>query len=169
MTGDISGLVKDRVYSVKWEVLRSDLGQEPEKLKWLKLNGKSFGECNPPGGDYDCDFYPCNDGTDTITPDVNGRIRLEAEYIGHSSDCKCDQNNLNGNCKDERISVPDDWVPTVAAIKFTLTLTPQIYKVIYVNNNTSNLSGTITGLQKNKQYSVTWEILRSDLNHSQKN
>ena len=51
------------VYSVVWEVLRSDLSSSSEYVVDVKLDGKSFGGCNPPGTDYSCDFFTCYDGT----------------------------------------------------------------------------------------------------------
>ena len=46
-------------YTVNVEILRNDLDSSDEKVQDITLDGRSIGECNPDGGDYDCTFFNC--------------------------------------------------------------------------------------------------------------
>ena len=85
-------VTSDLPYDVKFEVLRSDLGNDHEKVSEISFNSVSFGECNPPGGDYDCDFYDCSSKlTKSELFSTTGTIKVELTYVGHSHDCDCDK------------------------------------------------------------------------------
>ena len=62
LTGNIP-VTSNITYLINWKVLKCDLGSSSERLVSLKLDGKELGECNPPGGDYDCTFYGGNDNS----------------------------------------------------------------------------------------------------------
>ena len=112
------GLSPNVNYLIKLEVLRNDLGGSDEKVNAIIFDGTNVGECNPPGSDYDCDFYDC---TSKLTlkevVSTTGLITIELKYVGHSKDCDCDKNTWE--CS------PEDSVngrsPMVAAARITLT------------------------------------------------
>ena len=107
-------------YRIKVEVLRNDLGSSGEKVRDIIFNGQSVGECNPPGGDYDCDFYDC---TSKLTASEivfsKGLVDIELKYVGHSRDCDCDKSTWE--CSQE--NTVTGRTPMVAAARVTLTRT----------------------------------------------
>merc|ERR1712224_463342 len=84
-------LVPNVAYSVKFELLRNDLGAASEKASDILVDGTSLGECNPDGGDYDCTFFNCPVPSGTTITSVTGIVQLRMKMQGHSSDCDCDE------------------------------------------------------------------------------
>ena len=113
------------LYSIAWQVLRSDLGDSGENVVDVKLDGTSVGGCKPPGGDYDCDFYDCHgdNGLDTfqkyVITSASGVVNVVATFTGNSKDCDCDRSDLEGRCAQENTVI--GYTATKAALKFTLT------------------------------------------------
>ena len=143
-----------------------------EKVNSVILNGTSIGGCNPPGNDYDCDFYDCTDSfIRKVKADENGKINVKADYQGHSADCYCDQKA--GKCISEKSLKPKAYESTFAAIKFNLYFCVEfrkncksITKIIYLNSQKNTLEGDILNLIPNKEYDFDWSVLRSDLGDS---
>ena len=70
------------MYSVNVEILRCDLGGAGEKVQDITLDGRSIGECNPDGGDYDCTFFNCPISANVVSQ--TGIIAVNMDFTGHS-------------------------------------------------------------------------------------
>ena len=147
MEGDILNLIPNKEYDFDWSVLRSDLGDSSEKVNSLTLNGTTIDGCNPPGNDYDCDFYDCTDSLiRKVKADKNSKkINVKANYQGHSSDCYCDQKV--GKCISKK-SKPTGYVSTFAAIKFNFYLCDNKEKFTSLESSNGNIE-TSNGLVNN--------------------
>ena len=120
---DVIFVTPDVIYSIKLEVLRSDLEAASEKVSEIKFDGNIIGECNPPGPDDACDFYECGSGfTFKEISSTTGRIDVVLKYVGHSHDCDCDKTTWE--CSPEAMS-HSGYVSgrsnMVAAARITLT------------------------------------------------
>ena len=115
---DVLNVLPGVDYSIKVEVLRNDLGQSAEKVSRIALNGRSIGECNPDGDDYDCTFFDCSQTiSDKSISSTNGSIVASLTYEGHSWDCDCDKETWQ--CAKENTKV--GLTPMTAVAKITLT------------------------------------------------
>jgi len=153
---------------VKFEILQNDLasGKGQEWVTDVLIDGESFGECAPDGGDYDCTFFTC-DFEKKEFQSVSGNVDLDVRLKGHSKDCDCDTSTWE--CSAEN-SVPDR-TPMTAVGRFTFT--PDERSVVVYTEATLGVTGTQgapttsnTGsitLVPNANYIVTFEILRNDL------
>ena len=84
---------KEVYYSVKAEVLRSDLDRDNELLERVTFDGKQMlpaAGCNPPGNDDDCDFWTCPDVAETRAFSTTGSIAVGLDLKEHSQDCDSD-------------------------------------------------------------------------------
>ena len=84
---------KEVYYSVKAEVLRSDLDRDNELLERVTFDGKQMlpaAGCNPSGNDDDCDFWTCPDVSATGVFSTTGSIAVGLDLKEHSQDCDCD-------------------------------------------------------------------------------
>ena len=106
-------------YSIKFEVLRNDLGDPSEKVSDIKINDESFGECNPSGGDYDCTFHDCTSvlARQTVSS-ATGEMSVKLTFVGHSRDCNCDKTTWE--CQSELLE-QGDLSPMLAVYRVTLT------------------------------------------------
>ena len=105
-------------YSVKVEVLRNDLGSSSEKVSRIALNGRTIGDCNPDGDDYDCTFFDCSPTLSTKQVSSHGgSIVASLTFQGHSRDCDCDKGTWECAKEDTKIG----FDPMLAVAKITLT------------------------------------------------
>jgi len=104
-------------YTVRFEILRNDLGQAGEYVKNVLVDGKSLGECHPDGGDYDCTFFECPIPNTTVTS-ATGTVNLEMNLVGHSKDCDCD--DTTWECSSELDAVAGR-LPMSAVGRFVFT------------------------------------------------
>ena len=105
-------------YSVKVEVLRNDLGSSSEKVSRIALNGRTIGDCNPNGGDYDCTFFDCSLTLSTKQiSSSDGSIVASLTFQGHSRDCDCDKETWECAKEDTKTG----FAPMLAVAKITLT------------------------------------------------
>ena len=111
------------LYNVKVEVLRNDLGDAHEKLSQISFDGINFGECNPPGDDYACDFFDCKSGLQkTEISSTTGNINVALTYVGHSHDCNCNKKTWDCSAeKGRKGHNPGHKSPMIAAARVTLT------------------------------------------------
>jgi len=111
-------LVPNANYIVKFEILQNDLGsgKGSEWVTGVLIDGESFGECAPPGGDYDCTFFTC-EFEKKVFQSVSGNVQLDVQIQGHSWDCDCDKSTWE--CSAEN-SVPNR-TPMTAVGRFTFT------------------------------------------------
>ena len=116
-------------YDVKLEVLRSGLAQAGNELKDLNINEESFGRCNPPGSDSDCDFFECRKANDQInTRSISatpGTLSLKLEYSKDPQQvhCKCDRTTWK--CTNVNSAVQGSTEMIAAA---RITLFPKIHR-----------------------------------------
>ena len=131
-SGDVY-VVPGVVYRVKLEILQNDLGHpEKEKVEDIQLDGRSIGECNPPGLDLSCNFYEC--GTDINSNEVSsttGSINIKLFYKGNSQDCDC--NEETWECSPEQGKPGHVSGRTSMQAAARLTLTPIRNKKGYIN------------------------------------
>jgi hypothetical protein len=81
-------------YIIKLEVLRSGLGNSNvEKISEIIIDGKDFGECDPPGNDDTCDFVECRSTISTKeVASTSGMFSVKLKYLGNSpGHCTCDK------------------------------------------------------------------------------
>ena len=89
---DVIYVTPNELYEIRFEVLRNDLGDDGEEVKYIKIDGETVGRCKPPGGDQECDFYDCTSNLETKeVTSISGTISVELEYVGHSHDCDCNK------------------------------------------------------------------------------
>jgi hypothetical protein len=154
-----------KMYDVKVEVLRDDLGQASEYMKKLMVDGTDRGECHPDGNDYDCTFFDCGMNF-VVGPTISASVKIQLTMTGHSHDCDCDQDTATCSKQDTVAG----RTPIKAAARFTLT--PQVTdgpvtKVIYLvddsrNGEDENFGGQIM-VSPQTTYKATVEVLRDDL------
>ena len=94
---------------LQFEVLRNDLGDEGEEVKYIKIDGETIGRCKPPGDDQECDFYDCSSNLERKeVSSSSGILSVELTYTGHSHDCDCNKatwlcekqnNNMKGRTR----------------------------------------------------------------------
>jgi hypothetical protein len=134
------GVELGKMYDVKVEVLRDDLGQSSEYMKNLRVDGQEVGECHPDGNDYDCTFYDCGMNY-VVGPTISASINIQLTMTGHSHDCDCDEDTSTCSKQDTVAG----RTPIKAAARFTLT--PQVTgevpvtKVIYLVDDGRNENG----------------------------
>ena len=89
---DVIYVTPNEVYEMRLEVLRNDLGDEGEEVKYIKIDGESIGRCKPPGDDQECDFYDCSSNLERKEfSSSSGILSVELTYTGHSHDCDCNK------------------------------------------------------------------------------
>lgn len=116
---DTIQVVPRQRYWMKLEVLRSDLSDSDEKVSGIEIDGESFGECNPDGGDQDCTFFDC--APHLLTNEIvseDRRLQVKLTFQKHSKDCICDKSTWN--CKSDAEKDPTK-APILAAARITLT------------------------------------------------
>ena len=154
-------------YSVQVELLRNDLSGTNEKATGIRVKAgstviKSFGECNPDGGDYDCTFFTCLANEQVIELASSATLTFEIDLVGHSHDCDCDTSTWE--CAKE--STKSGFTAMTAVAKFILSPTaPPTTIVAYSSGTTvqSSPSATATATVAPGWYSVQVELLRNDL------
>ena len=105
-------------YRVKVEVLRNDLAGSDEKVSRIALNGRTIGDCNPNGGDYDCTFFDCSLTLSTKQiSSSDGSVVAALTFQGHSRDCDCDKETWECAKEDTK----KGFAPMLAVAKITLT------------------------------------------------
>ena len=60
--GESIRVIPGIIYKLSVGILQSGLGNDLAQLSDIKLNGISFGDCNPSGSEMACSFYNCFDG-----------------------------------------------------------------------------------------------------------
>ncbi|MDP6684475.1 MAG: PAN domain-containing protein, partial [Candidatus Marinimicrobia bacterium] len=128
-------LKPNQKYTIKIEVLQSDMGDAGEKLESVKLNGINLGECKPSGSDdYACSFYTCFEKKHVKTGS-DGKLLVEVTSIGMSNDCYCDNsgdyygfdgsnrdgNYVNYGCVRETLAAPSWQIPMGLVVHVTPT------------------------------------------------
>jgi hypothetical protein len=113
----------NRPYMAKYEVLRSDLGDSDEKVKEVTLDGQNIGGCQPPGGDYLCDFWQCPSPlNDRVITSGSGTIAVDMVYQGQSYDCDCRKDATPANWKCKKQGSNSNYPTKVSAAgRFTLS------------------------------------------------
>ena len=109
-------------YSVKAEVLRNDMGHASEKLLSVTLDGVKMlpeGGCNPPGNDYNCDFWTCPVVSGRSVVSRTGSIAVGLDFRETSWDCDCDTKTWQ--CSKE--NTVRGRTAMEAVVRFTLTPT----------------------------------------------
>ena len=89
---DVIYVEQNEIYELRFEVLRNDLGDDGEEVKYIRIDGETVGRCKPPGGDQECDFYDCS--SDLERKEISsssGILSVELTYTGHSHDCDCNK------------------------------------------------------------------------------
>ena len=120
---DTIQIVPRQKYWMKFEVLRNDMHDAEEKVSRIEINGHDFGECDPPGPDYDCTFFNCAPEIvkNHITSE-DGKLQVKITFQGHSHDCDCDKTTWK--CEQEAndpLQRDPKLFPIVAAARMTLT------------------------------------------------
>ena len=88
----------NQLYSVKYQILRSDLGSANEYVGGIGIDGINIGSCNPPGTDYDCDFFECTSQYQGTISSNSGTLNIDVDMTGNSKYCDCDRSDINGKC-----------------------------------------------------------------------
>merc|ERR1711934_785043 len=157
--------------SVKAEALRSDMASASEYLASITLDGAKVlpkAGCNPPGNDYDCDFWNCPVVSGASVVSQTGSIAVGFDVKETSWDCDCDTNTFE--CSAENKVAGRTAIE--AAVRITLDpKCDKIVKVIYkagknsqtqAQRNAEIIKGTIS-VCKGVEYSVKAEALRGDM------
>ena len=110
------------VYNVKLEVLRGDLEDSVEKLAELKFDDVTYGECNPPGSAYDCDFFDCSRLEEhKKVSSISGTLSVFLKYNGNSHACDCDKTTWECSSKEtDHNGYVADRSKIIAAARITL-------------------------------------------------
>ena len=107
-------------YSVKAEALRGDMASASEYLASITLDGAKVlpkAGCNPPGNDYDCDFWNCPVVSGASVVSQTGSIAVGFDVKETSWDCDCDTNTFE--CSPENKVAGRTAIE--AAVRITLT------------------------------------------------
>ena len=118
-------VVANTQYSIKMEIIRSDLNSATEYVESIKMNGVNFGSCNPTGPDSestnDCTWYDCSSilSPTSITP-TSTTITVELTYTSDSDyiRCYCDRTASSSSASCSETSGAD---AIYAAVRVTLT------------------------------------------------
>ena len=130
---DTIQIVPRQKYWMKFEVLRNDMNDAEEKVSRIEINGQDFGECDPPGPDYDCTFFNC--APEIVKNQIvseDGKLQVKITFQGHSHDCDCDKSTWK--CEPEAndpLQRDPKLFPIVAAARITLTPMGKYAKIIF--------------------------------------
>ena len=114
----VINVIPNLQYQLQVEVLRNDLESASERVSRITFDDVDIGDCNPDGGDYDCNFFDCHNTIQTKTiSSETGSIPVSLTYQGHSWDCDCDKETWICSRENEIAG----RTPMTAAARFTLT------------------------------------------------
>ena len=130
---DTIQIVPRQKYWMKFEVLRNDMNDADEKVSRIEINGQDFGDCDPPGPDYDCTFFNC--APEIVKNQIaseDGKLQVKITFQGHSHDCDCDKSTWK--CEPEAndpLQRDPKLFPIVVAARITLTPMGKYMKIIF--------------------------------------
>ena len=87
-------VIQDQLYTVKVELMLTDLDGDDEYAD-ITLNGISFGQCNPSGGQQSCTWHICSALTQSIIQTSTSSISVYIQYSDEVDDFPCEVDGRN--------------------------------------------------------------------------
>ena len=121
--GESIRVIPGVVYKLRVGILQSGLGNDLAQLSDIKLNGISFGDCNPSGSEIACSFYNCfGDHSIKEVTSYTGLISVALVYRKVPKHiCDCNLKPWACSPKSGYSGHIPNRAPTRAAVKINLT------------------------------------------------
>ena len=121
--GESIRVIPGIIYKLSVGILQSGLGNDLAQLSDIKLNGISFGDCNPSGSEIACSLYNCfDDNSIKEVTSYTGSISVVLIYRKVPQHiCDCNLNSWACSPKSGYSGHIPNRAPTRAAAKINLT------------------------------------------------